>query len=60
MSPHHHENRIMTAEGCKLTLVSTLLFYLARDQLDLSSAALLGMREIVDDVVETLTHKREE
>ncbi len=60
MTPRHLENRAMTAEACKLSLVSTLLFYLARDQLDLSQAALLGMAEIIDDVTETLNPKREE
>jgi hypothetical protein len=51
------DNRL-TAEVCKLTLVSELLFHIARDSLDLSSAALMGMIGIVDEVVETLNPKQ--
>ncbi len=49
----------LTAEVCKLTLVSELLFHIALDSLDLSQVALLGMVEIVDEVAETL-HQKEE
>jgi hypothetical protein len=48
------DNRTLTAEACKLTLVSELLFHIARDSLDLSRAALLGLVEIVDEVAESI------
>jgi hypothetical protein len=67
MTNSHHENEALPVSGFsldssyhKLSLVSTMLFYLARDQLDLSQAALLGMVEILDDIAETLNPKREE
>lgn len=66
MTSNHLENTALTVSSFnqstayhKLSLVSTLLFYLARDQLDLSQTALLGMVEIVDDVIETLDPKEE-
>jgi len=64
MTPHHLENQALPVSAFdlgtayhKLSLVSTLLFYMARDELDLSQVALMGMVEIVDDVVETLKPK---
>jgi len=61
MTPHYLEKQPFTVSAFeqgtayhKLSLVSTLLFYMARDELDLSRAAILGMVEIVDDVIETL------
>ena len=47
------DNRL-TVEICKLALVSELLFHIARDSLDLSQTALMGMAGIIDEVAETL------
>jgi hypothetical protein len=64
MTPHHLENQALPVSAFdlatayhKLSLVSTLHFYMARDELDLSSAALLGMVAIVDEVAETVKSK---
>ena len=61
MIAHHLENQLLTVSAFdldtsyhKLSLVSALLFYLARDQLDLSQTALMGMVGIIDEVAETL------
>jgi hypothetical protein len=47
------------SNGCyyKLSLVSSLLFYIANGELDLSRAALLGAVEILDEVAESLQTK---
>jgi len=61
MTAHHIEKQPFTVSAFdhstayhKLSLVSTLLFYIARGQLDLSQAAIMGMVGIVDEVAETL------
>jgi len=43
----------------KLSLVSTLLFYTARDDLDLSQNVFMGMVEIIDEVVESIKSQQE-
>jgi hypothetical protein len=67
MTSHHLENKAVPVSAFdqetayrKLALVSNLLFYLARDQLDFSRDALLGLVEVVDDVVEILKSKEGE
>jgi hypothetical protein len=66
MTPRHLEKQPLTVSAFeqntayhKLSLISTLLFYMARDELDLSQAAIMGMVGIVNEVAETLKPQEE-
>jgi hypothetical protein len=66
MSHRHSEKNkppvsdaVLDAAYCKLTLVSNLLLQIVDGDLDLSSAAIRGMYQIVDEVAESINQKKE-